>query len=157
MDVLDAAYRTVHGYPGGAVSLAPRMGKRPASLSHEVRPPVGSAAKLGLLDAITIMEFANDLSIMHAMASRMGGMFIPLTASLDDADDAGTRVGRVAQEFAELMAEVLADTADGKITGTELRRIHAAWGELMAEGQRMLAHCQALHEADQPRSEHGGR
>lgn len=157
MDVLDAAYRTVHGYPGGAVSLAPRLGKRPATLSHEVRVPVGSTAKLGLLDAITIMEFANDMSIMHAMAARMGGMFISLRSELDQEGDAGTRVGRVAQEFAELMAEVLADTADGVITSNELRRIQAAWGELMAEGQKMLAHCQALHEAAQARSESGGR
>lgn len=149
MDVLDAAYRTVHGYPGGSVSLAPRLGKRPATLSHEVRPPAGSLAKLGLLDAITIMEFAGDLGIMHAMASRMGGMFIHLQPSADLDGDAGNRVGRVAQEFAELMAEVLGDASDGVITANELRRIQAAWGELMAEGQQMLAYFQAQHEAHQ--------
>lgn len=157
MDVLDAAYRTVHGYPGGAVSLAPRMGKRPATLSHEVRTPVGSTAKLGLLDAITIMEFSGDLAIMHAMASRMGGMFIPLKASADADGDVSNRVGRVAQEFAELMAEVLGNAADGVITANELRRIQACWGELMAEGQHMLAHCQALHEAQLAKLESGGR
>ena len=39
MNILDAAYHTVHDYKGGANALAPRMGmKSPAVLNSKVNP-----------------------------------------------------------------------------------------------------------------------
>ncbi len=38
MNIVDAAYHTVHDYPGGANALAPRMGiKSPAVLNSKVK------------------------------------------------------------------------------------------------------------------------
>jgi hypothetical protein len=151
MDVLDAAYRTVHGYPGGAVSLAPRMGKSPTTLCHEVRPPTGSSAKFGLLDAIAAIEFSQDYSIWHAGSARFGGMFIKLDVPIDPSTNYGQRMSLVAKEFGELMAEVSVSTADGAISTNELRRIESAWGELMGQGQNMLAFFKAQHDEGQGR------
>lgn len=157
MDVLDAAYRTVHAYPGGAASLGPRMGKSRTALSHEVRPPVGSTAKLGLLDALTIIEFSGDHSIIHAACDRLGGMFIKLDAPVDESTDYGQRMSMVAKEFAQLMSEVAVSTADRKISINELRRIEKAWSDLLVQGQAMLgffAAQQTIDQAEVP-SKHG--
>jgi hypothetical protein len=54
---LDAAYHVVHDYePDGAASLAPRLGKSSTQLCHEVKPPPGNMAKLGLVDAVKISD-----------------------------------------------------------------------------------------------------
>ncbi len=57
MNATLAAFHLVSDYRGGAVALAPLMGKNPATLSHEVNPNYG-AAKLGLEDAIKLSNLA---------------------------------------------------------------------------------------------------
>lgn len=64
MNLQDAAYHTVHDYPGGTSALAVRLGKHTTTLNHEVRPPVGSSAKLGLVDAQRIMAMSGDHRIL---------------------------------------------------------------------------------------------
>jgi hypothetical protein len=150
MNVLDAAYNTVHDYPGGAVELAGRLGKRSGStLSHEVCPPEGSSAKFGLLDAVKVMEMTKDHRIMHAMATRLGGMFVPLSG-LDMESPDTVHLAQVAREFAEVMAEVAPAMADGVITDNELARIEREWGELQRVGGQMLAHFARLNGDSKP-------
>ena len=69
--VLDAAYHTVHDYPGGAPALAARLGKRPAVLCHEVAPgPSNASAKFGLMDAMRIMAMTGDHRVLSRPAAR---------------------------------------------------------------------------------------
>ena len=141
MNLLDAAWRTVRNYkPRGAQDLAPLLNKAPTTLSHEVRPPAGSSAKLGLVDAADLVVLTDDWSIVNAFMEHVGGIAFRLP-QLDEPDnETGHRMAQVAKEFAELMAEVATSAADGVITPNEMQRMNGAWSELMAEGQRMLAY-----------------
>lgn len=131
MSLRDAAFNTVHDYPGGAVSLAPRVGKTPSSLSHEVTAT--GTAKLGLLDAEKIVILTGDLRILSAFATSCGQMLVPLppaTALFDD--DCMLRLADTAREFGELCKEVGSDLVDGKISDNELKRINKESSELIA-------------------------
>lgn len=131
MSLRDAAFNTVHDYPGGSVSLAPRLGKSPTSLSHELTGT--GTAKLGLLDAEKIILLTGDLRILEAMATDCGQMLVPLPAAtiLMD-DDCMLRLADTAREFGELCKEVGGDLADGKISDNELKRFEKERSELIA-------------------------
>jgi hypothetical protein len=138
MNIFDAAYSTVHDYPGGAQALGPRIGKLGTSLSAEVKPGPLSTAKFGLADALKIQALSGDHRILSAMAAELGYMLLPLPGL----DDAGTPCGRamalVAKDFGELMGELAEDIADGVVTDNELRSIETCWGRLVAGGQLLL-------------------
>ncbi len=132
MNLLDAAYNTVHDYPGGAQSLGPRLGKQGTYLSAEVAAT--GTAKLGLLDAEKITQLTGDLRILEAFATNAGQMLVPLPSiGLDATDDCMVRLGSAAKEFGEFCTEVATDLADGKITDNELTRIDRECGELIAK------------------------
>jgi hypothetical protein len=131
MSLRDAAFNVVHDYPGGSVSLAPRLGKSHASLSHELTAT--GTAKLGLLDAEKITILTGDLRILQAFATHCGQMLVPLpdaTVLMDD--DCMLRLADTARAFGELCKEVGGDLADGKINDNELKRIDRESGELIA-------------------------
>ena len=55
MNIIDAAYHTVHDYPGGATALALRLGiKSPAVLNSKVNPNTDTH-HITLVEAIKIM------------------------------------------------------------------------------------------------------
>lgn len=131
MNLRDVAFVVVHDYPGGAVSLAPRMGKNATTLAHEVNGT--GTAKLGLETAELITHFAQDLRILEAWATKAGQMLVPLpTKYLDSNDDCMQRMGDTAREFGELCTEVSKDLGDGQISDNELARIDRECGELIA-------------------------
>ncbi|HEY5582568.1 MAG TPA: phage regulatory CII family protein, partial [Rhodoferax sp.] len=122
MNLLDAAYNTVHDYPGGAQSLAPRLGKSGTYLSAEVAAT--GTAKLGLLDAEKITQLTGDLRILEAFATNCGQMLVPLPQELElTADDCMLRLALSTKEYAAFCIEVASDLADGKINDNELGRI----------------------------------
>jgi hypothetical protein len=131
MSLRDAAFNVVHDYPGGSVSLAPRLGKSHASLSHELTAT--GTAKLGLLDAEKITILTGDLRILEAFATDCGQMLVPLPdATVLMGDDCMLRLADTAREFGDLCKEVGGDLVDGKISDNELRRIDKECGELIA-------------------------
>lgn len=150
MSLRDAAFNTVHDYPGGAVSLAPRVGKTPSSLSHEVTAT--GTAKLGLLDAEKIVILTGDLRILEAFATDCGQMLVPLPSAIVlSTDDCMLRLADTAREFGELCKEVGGDLADGKISDNELRRFHKERSELIASLQA-LGESLARRNAESKRS-----
>lgn len=139
MSVLDALYNTVHDFDGGAEALAPRIGKRGTSLCHEVRPPTGSTAKAGLVDALKIMEISRDFRTLHVMNAQLGFMALQLPR-LDAAhEDTMGHLAHVAKEFSDVLQVVAVGAADRVITDSELADLHRQWGELMAAGQALLS------------------
>ena len=138
MNIIDAAYHTVHDYPGGAQALGPRIGKLGTSLSAEVKPGPLSTAKFGLVDSLKVQSLSGDCRILFAMAAELGHLVVPLP----DLDDSGAPCARtmalVAQDFGALMGELAEDLADQVITDNELGRIEHKWGELVAAGQLLL-------------------
>lgn len=131
MDLRDVAANVVHDYPGGAPSLAPRVGKNATTLAHELNGT--GAAKLGLLDAEKITLRTGDLRILQAFALNCGQMLVPLPeAEGDGVDDCMIRLANTAREFGDLCTEVAGDLADGAISDNELSRIDRECGDLMS-------------------------
>lgn len=71
MNVLDAAQATVKAYPGGAESLAPRLGMSGALLRGKVNPGY-DRNHLTLAEADLLMTVADDHQILHALAHAHG-------------------------------------------------------------------------------------
>lgn len=166
MNVIDAAYSTVHDYPGGAEALGPRLGKRGTSLSAEVRPrqPVvhalddgaaASGAKLGLLDALKVMQMTADYRMLYSMAAELHHFPpVPMPELEGSELPCAYAVSRVAAEFGLLMSEVAEDLRDGSVSDNELRRIEKAWGLLVASGQQLLQQLGRMNA--QQRAKFGG-
>lgn len=129
MHLRDVAFNVVHDYAGGAVSLAPRIGRNHTTLCHELNGT--GTAKLGLLDAEKITLLTGDMRILQAFASNCGQMLVPLP-SVASGDNAMVRLAASAKEFGDLVAEVSTDLADGRISDNELARIDRETGELIA-------------------------
>lgn len=131
MDLRDVAANVVHDYPGGAPSLAPRVGMNATTLAHEVNGT--GSAKLGLLAAEKITQRSGDLRILEAFAMNCGQMVVPLPDALNEAgDDCMLKLADTAREFGEFCREVGGDLADGKISDNELERIDRECGQLIA-------------------------
>ncbi len=144
--VLDSAYRLVRAYPGGASSLAPRLGKSASTLSHEVNPPAHSTAKLGLVTAVDMSVLARDFSILNAFAAEMHAVVLPLPDALGPDEDLAQQTALLAKEFSDLMVEISVSTADRRISDNELQRLQTVWGELVQAGQHLLTTFRHLNE-----------
>lgn len=71
MNVIDAAYRTVHDYPGGSETLGQRMGISPAVLRSKVNPNT-TTHRLALDEADQMMGMTSNYAILQAMAASHG-------------------------------------------------------------------------------------
>ena len=149
MNIKDAAYHTVHDFPGGAEVLALRLGKAHKTLLKEVAPGPLDSAKFGLLDANKAMAMSRDFRILHAIAAEHGFMAVPLPSFDHDASPStaavAAAVATLASEFASLMGEVAQDLGDNTVTDNELRRIEQSCGHLVAGVQRLLQHVGAMN------------
>ena len=150
MNPMMAAFRLVRDYPGGAVALAPLLGKSAATLSHEVAPNYPTA-KLGLNDAVLLTQYTGDLRILQAFATECHAMVVPLPAEVPGVEGIAGHTASTAREFADLMATLATDLADGDVSSNDLQRIEREAGELVAAVQAMLTLVRGLHEAA-----HGG-
>lgn len=122
MNLLDAAYNTVHDYPGGAQVIAARMGKNPNSLSHELTST--GTAKLGLLDALKITQLTGDKRILESFAANTGFTLVPVSHGTEASPmDCMKNLANLVQEFGALCTEVSMDLTDQQITDNELARI----------------------------------
>jgi hypothetical protein len=145
MDVMTAAFALVHDYPGGAVALAPVIGKNPATLSHEVNPNYPTA-KLGLDDAVKLSVWTQDRRIASAFASQVGCMLLPLPATERECSGIEA-LTTMAREFAELIAEAGAALADNRVTPNEIARIQEEAAQLVASVETTLHKLTAMAAA----------
>lgn len=136
LSLQDAYYHTVHDYPGGADSLAPRMSpaKSPSQLANEARPPANNQAKAGLISAAQLVELTGDKRLAISFAARCGGYFLPLPAiDLDlPPGEVMSALSRTAKEFSDLVAKVTEVSADANISDNELRSVEREATELMS-------------------------
>lgn len=144
--VMQAAFRLVHDYPGGAGALAPTLSKSATTLSHEVSPNYPTA-KLGLADAVKLTKYSGDLQVLTAFALDCGAMVVPLAADVPGVEGIGPRTAALAKEFADLMGAVAVDLADGDVSANDLARIEREVGELLSAIQALMGLVRALHQA----------
>jgi len=143
MNVTDAAYDTVHQYPGGSEALAPRMGMSAATLRGKVNPNTDRNL-LSLQEADTLMGRTGDYRILHALCAEHG--FI---AQRVDAPESGTLITALLAaaaakgDLAELVSEAM---ADNRITENEADAIARACQQVMAALVQVSQHAEAAAE-----------
>lgn len=144
--VRDAAFRMVRNYPGGALSLAPRLGKTHATLSHEVAGH--PSYKLGIDDAVSMSVLSGDLSVLNAFAAEVGCMVLPIGPLPNSGGDVDVmhKLAATAKEFGDFMTVIAKGLDDRKVSPNELRDAEREWGELVACGQSVVAHMRVLHD-----------
>ncbi len=114
MDVIDAAHKTVHNPKhGGSTAIAARMGMSSTVLNNKVNPNTDSH-HLRLDEAVTIMEYTGDHSIIQAMAQRLGGEFTTSSSQTPQASLLMTALSTSACQ-GELMVEMYRALEDGVI------------------------------------------
>lgn len=143
MNVTDAAYDTVHQYPGGSEALAPRMGMSAATLRGKVNPNTDRNL-LSLQEADALMARTDDYRILHALCAEHG--FI---AQRVDAPESGTLITALLSaaaakgDLAELVSEAM---ADNRITPNEADAISRACQQVMAALVQVSQHAEAAAE-----------
>lgn len=136
MSILDIAYNVVADYPGGAKSLAPRMGKSAGGLSHEVAG--FGISKFGLVDAVKVTQLSGDFRMLYEFAESCGHKVVPREESASGKPgECMYRFGDVNKEYADVCNGVIAALADGVVTDNELKLIEKECGELMAQLQAL--------------------
>ena len=145
MNILDAAYNTVHDYPGGANALAPRMGIRsPAVLNSKVNPNT-ETHHITLLEVSKLMELTGDYRVLQRLNAQHGKVAINLpsipecrdTALTDLVLSIGMSGGDICAQFKEMMA-------DGRITRGEaidMSKVIHALHEILAELEVQINKC----------------
>lgn len=132
MDISDAAYHTVHDYPGGAVALGARLHVNGTVLNSKVLPTCPTH-HLALDEAVRVMELTGDHRILVALCRRLGYLDpIPAVAYDGIADEALLEmVARMHGETSDVSRSLVDALADGKVTRDELGRFEIEAQEAM--------------------------
>lgn len=85
LTVADAIYHTVHGYPGGVVALAARMGVSPNTLTHKANPN-NATHHLHPAELVAMQQLSGNAAVLHAMAAALGYTCIPAVADQSGGD-----------------------------------------------------------------------
>ena len=137
MNISDAAYQTVHDYPGGSESLAPRIGMSAAVLRNKVNPH-NTTHHLTLAEASVIIGVTGDHRILHALAGTHDHV-----AQRTEAPDSGSMIGSLLAAAAAKgdLAEILsAAMADSRISPNEAADISRACAAIQAAITAVSAH-----------------
>lgn len=147
MNVNDAAHATVHDYPGGAVSLGPRVGINPTVLSSKVNPNT-TTHHLTLHEAQRIMGVTGDHRILRAMNEDLG--YLPpiprIEVPVGDASLLETYT-KMMSELGDVSREFHKALSDGNgISRAELAEIRTQMMELFAAGEELLSRVEQVVE-----------
>ncbi|MFB2539469.1 phage regulatory CII family protein [Acinetobacter sp. c3-l95] len=154
MNILDAAYNTVHDHAGGATALAPRIGlKSHAVLNSKVNPNT-ETHHLTLLEAVKIMQITGDYRILHAINAQLGKVSIDLpdipeshgdVSLMEKMLDVSIKKGDVSKAFRDMMA-------DGRVTKGEAQDMNTLIYQLIQQLSYFQAQIQACADASCPNS-----
>ena len=134
--VADAAYNTVHDYPGGAEALAPRMGKSAKVLDSKVNRNEFKH-HLTLHEAVQMMGLTGDHRMLRAICRHLGYLD-PIRAVVYEgiADEQLLElVAAVHSETGDVSRSLVAALADGQVSQREFE----AFDEQTIEAMTALA------------------
>ncbi len=146
MNIHDAAHATVHDYPGGAASLAPRLGMVQAVLNSKVNPNTHTH-HLTLAEAMRIMAMTGDHRILRAQCEELG--YLPpiprVTAEISDLAllETYTRLMAELGEFSQGFHEAL---TDGRITKREIDELEREMLDFFRAGEELLSRARQISE-----------
>ncbi len=133
MNVSDAAYDTVHEYPGGSEPLAKRMDMSGATLRGKVNPN-NDRNLLSLQEADALMGKTGDFRILHAMAAEHG-----FVVQRVDTPESGTLIcallaaSAAKGDLAEIVSKAMTDRQISPNEAAEIARACAAVQARIAE------------------------
>lgn len=145
--ILDAAFILVNTYPGGATSLAPRMGKRADALSHEVRGHASN--KFGLVDAEAATLLTGNPIILNTLAENCGYYVVP-KPDANKVTNIMVGLAVVTRELSEFVSVSTSAAADNDVSANELRAVDRELADLISAAQAMRAFMAAKHAASHP-------
>ena len=145
LTVTDAAYHSVHDYPGGATALALRIGVSSAGVLSNKVNPLQDHHKLTLDEAVLVMAFSGDLRILHAIADRFDQLVVPVVR-YDQVSDTAlletyTRLMKELGEFSSAFHDAL---SDGKFTRAELDGMRGELRDFERAGEELLNRAEQL-------------
>ena len=148
MNIIDAAHKTVHAYPGGSESLGPRIGMSAAVLRNKVNPN-NTTHHLTLAEADEIMGVTGDHRLLQALASHHGYALQRLDMPADAGGVLQTLLHANAAEgdFDRVLGDAL---ADGIITANELKAINDAGAAQQGATMMLLAKLRSVSESRVP-------
>lgn len=150
MSLQDAFYATVHDYPGGCESLAPRMDTTPAVLRNKANPN-NTVNVVTLRDVDRAMALTGDYRVLHALAANHGHVAVRIDAHGTSGDMAVLElVTQVWAANGNVGAAVDATLADGRVEVRELKAVRAA---IYRTQQAMLSMLARLEEMAEPATE----
>lgn len=137
LSVRDAAYHTVHDYPGGAMALAVRLGVNGMTLSHQVNPNNVGKFSLSIEKATEIQALSEDYRILHSMARELGHVAI----KVDQAEEENVlaSIADTVKEFSGYLTSVSDAVADSRVTDNELRDIDQHLCEMVQQANHLRA------------------
>lgn len=138
LDLDDALYHTVHGYPGGVMALAARMGMSHDTLTHKANIN-NTSHFLRPKEMLSVMYMSSDATALHAMAAHLGYTCTRATPDQSGGDpvDAFMRLQVAEADLARALADPLSHA--GEVTKNEMRRAEA----MAAEAQAAIGHALA--------------
>jgi hypothetical protein len=120
MNVLDAAHRIGHEYPGGAKALAVRMDIGQTVFNSKLNPNT-TTHHLTLVEALRMQQLSGRYDILQAMADELGHVAVPLPAV--DGEELTMAISRTCAEFGQYLKDIDEAWADKKITANEAKRL----------------------------------
>lgn len=143
-DAAVAAYDTAHGYDGGIVALAKRMGHNPNTLTHKVNLQ-NTTHHLTLRDAIDMQWQSRDYRILHAMAGELDHVCIRATPAHSEGDplDALVQLQMAFADYVQALGEALTRRKDG-VSRNQMRKAEHHAAELVANVGHSLAMLRGL-------------
>lgn len=146
MNVSDAAHATVHDYPGGAISLGPRVGINPTVLNSKVNPNT-STHHLGLLEAQRIMGRTGDHRILRAQNEELGYL-PPIPRVSADISDAALLESytKLISELGDFSTQFHLSLADGRVTKKEVMRLRSEMLDFVGAGEELLNRLEQIAE-----------
>lgn len=149
MNVADAAYSVVHDYPGGAESLAPRVGIGAAVLRSKVNPNCNTH-HLNLTEADRITGVTGDPRILHALAATHGFVMFRPATGCDATDMAVLEVmAGLWSTNGDLGTTVHRALVDGDLTEGEMEKVREAAYALQARIGGLLDRLGAMAQPPQ--------
>lgn len=146
MTPLDAAHATVHDYPGGSESLAPRLGMSGSILRNKVNANINTN-HLTLVDADKMMSVTGDHRILEALAQQHGYVLVPVAFDTPASDlailELVTRVWRHNGDLGQAVDNAL---SDGVITKHEISDINQTIHRAEQAMHTMLARIKQIAE-----------
>lgn len=147
MSVQDAFYDTVHSYPGGVESLAPRMKLKPGILLNKANPNNSSNIP-SLGEADRVMALTGDYRILHELAANHSHLCVRVDCDAPASDLAVLElVTHVWSANGNVGAAVEAALADGRVEHHELKHVRTA---IYRTQQALLAMLARLEDMAEP-------